>query len=766
MESMSMDDLKQRPLWFLWMYKAKGGKPTKVPFAADGGQTGTDKAREDTWVPYAKAVDAQKKYSGSGIGLKIPEGFFLLDKDHVDMDDPFVKLLLSRFGSYAEISPSGNGLHILGRYDLTRLPIHYEESRRRFVLDGDFYQKNSKIGLELYLGDVTNRYATFTCDAINDLPLADCTDAILTTLDKDMRKKPKVKYSSVRDGDREIFDIVCNLRKQKNGEKFARLYDKGDYSDYGSQSEADAALCAMIAFRTGAAPELIDAVFRGSALYREKWNREDYRTATIAAGITACNGVFHKSCMDHPPFIKFNEQTGEPSVSVPLLAKYVREHLDHILVRDSGKQALLKYVYENGCYRLYADNMFLCIIKQYIADYDEELVNMRQVAGVLEHISTDLNYIRQDELNADETIINFQNGLLKVSATGTELLPHSSEVFSTIQLPCEWSEQDEETPVFNSYMGTLTNGDTAVKQLLMEFIGAAISNVKGWRMKKALFLVGQGDTGKSQLKSLVERLLGKGNFIGVDLKEIESRFGTGAVYGTRLAGSSDMSFLSVDELKTFKKMTGGDSLFAEFKGQHPFEFTYNGLLWFCMNQLPRFGGDNGKWVYDRIMVVHCPNVIAKDQQDKQLLDKLYAERNGIIRKAVTALRQVIANGYRFSEPESIAQARSDYQSSNSTVISFYEECMCPWEDGRIIKHCTTGRIYKVYQAWCRENNNGYAKTAKEFREELAEHLGSTYADITTRQKGNTYYKTLTITAETKELFPTAYGYEGTEFLAG
>ena len=85
-----------------------------------------------------------------------------------------------------------------------------------------------------------------------------------------------------------------------------------------------------------------------------------------------------------------------------------------------------------------------------------------------------------------------------------------------------------------------------VKQLLMEFIGVCISNVKGWRLKKALFLVGQGDTGKSQLKSLVERLLGRGNFIGIDLKEIESRFGTGAVYGTRLAGSSDMSFLSVD----------------------------------------------------------------------------------------------------------------------------------------------------------------------------------------------------------------------------
>lgn len=58
-------------------------------------------------------------------------------------------------------------------------------------------------------------------------------------------------------------------------------------------------------------------------------------------------------------------------------------------------------------------------------------------------------------------------------------------------------------------------------------------------MKKALFLVGDGDTGKSQLKSLVEHLLGKGNFIGTDLKDIESRFGTGAIYGTRLSGSSD-----------------------------------------------------------------------------------------------------------------------------------------------------------------------------------------------------------------------------------
>ena len=128
-------------------------------------------------------------------------------------------------------------------------------------------------------------------------------------------------------------------------------------------------------------------------------------------------------------------------LGLPLLAKYVREHLQYILVRDNGKQGLLKYVYEGGCYRLYADNMLLGIIKKYIADYDEELVKMSKVNEVLLHITTDLTYVSQDALNADEDIINFQNGILKITATDTELIPHSADILSTIQLPCEWSDE-------------------------------------------------------------------------------------------------------------------------------------------------------------------------------------------------------------------------------------------------------------------------------------------------------------------------------------
>lgn len=420
MGDMTVDELKDKKLWFLWSAKpGRNGKVTKVTFAANGGATGTDDAHKGTWVSFDDAESARNQFQASGLGLKIPKGFFLLDIDHKDISDPFAQLMLSRFSSYSEVSPSGKGIHIIGQCDITKLPVHFDDRRKKLVLDSEYYQKRSDIGLELYIGDITNRYGTFTGNTINSLPIADCTQAVLTTLDKEMRKKPKAKYSAKRDGDRAVFDIVCDLRKQKNGDKFIRLYDKGDFSEYGSQSEADAALCALIAFRTGADPDAIDEVFRSSALYRSKWERNDYRENTINAGISACNGVFHRSKMEHPDFIKFNEQTGEPYVSVPLLAKYVREHLQYILVRDNGKQGLLKYVYEGGCYRLYADNMLLGIIKKYIADYDEELVKMSKVNEVLLHITTDLTYVSQDALNADEDIINFQNGILKITATDT-----------------------------------------------------------------------------------------------------------------------------------------------------------------------------------------------------------------------------------------------------------------------------------------------------------------------------------------------------------
>ena len=476
MGDMTVDELKDKNLWFLWSAKpGKNGKVTKVPFAANGGATGTDDAHNGTWVSFDDAESARNQFRASGLGLKIPKGFFLLDIDHKDISDPFAQLMLSRFSSYAEVSPSGKGIHIIGQCDITKLPVHFDDRRKKLVLDSEYYQKRSDIGLELYIGDITNRYGTFTGNTINSLPIADCTQAVLTTLDKEMRKKPKAKYSAKRDGDRAVFDIVYDLRKQKNGDKFIRLYDKGDFSEYGSQSEADAALCALIAFRTGADPDAIDEVFRSSALYRSKWERDDYRENTINAGISACNGVFHRSKMEHPDFIKFNEQTGEPYVSVPLLAKYVREHLQYILVRDNGKQGLLKYVYEGGCYRFYADNMLLGIIKKYIADYDEELVKMSTGMRISEFCG-----LTMKDIDLENRTVNIDHQLQRTSDmryiiettktdAGTRVLPITEDVAQMFQAIIEDRNAPKVEKSIDGYSGFLFYDDNGMPLVVMHW---------------------------------------------------------------------------------------------------------------------------------------------------------------------------------------------------------------------------------------------------------------------------------------------------------
>ena len=280
---MHMDELKKQKIWFCWSYEVRNGKMTKVPRSAFGTATGTSAEYAHTWVTYPEAAASAKVQGASGVGFKIPDRYFFLDIDHKDVSDPYVQLMLERFDSYTERSVSGGGIHIYGKCDASRLPT-YTDKDGKPRLDRAYYTKNPNNDTELYSGALTNRFAVYTSDMIRDVPLRDCTDALLLTLEKDMHRKTKECYSEKRDGsDKALFDIVCNLRKQKNGEKFCRLYDDGGYSDFGSQSEADCALCAMIAFRTGPDPAMIDTVFRSSALYREKWERDDYPCLTSPA---------------------------------------------------------------------------------------------------------------------------------------------------------------------------------------------------------------------------------------------------------------------------------------------------------------------------------------------------------------------------------------------------------------------------------------------------------------------------------------------------
>ena len=161
-----------------------------------------------------------------------------------------------------------------------------------------------------------------------------------------------------------------------------------------------------------------------------------------------------------------------------------------------------------------------------------------------------------------------QNGLLDIETM--ELLPHDPKVYSTIQLPLLYEPKNTRTEVFDAYLDSLTDGKEDKIRFLLEFIGAVFSNVPGYELKKALFMYGPGNSGKSQLKKLVEKIIGYENCAAIDLKQMEARFGSSSIYGKRMAGSADMSFMTIGELNIFKQATGGDAIHAEFKGKDKF----------------------------------------------------------------------------------------------------------------------------------------------------------------------------------------------------
>lgn len=450
--------------------------------------------------------------------------------------------------------------------------------------------------------------------------------------------------------------------------------------------------------------------------------------------------ITHEKPADTVPdfVIEKRDKNGEITsryISAPILAQCIREREHYIFTRDGAMSGVNRFWYSGGYYRQVSDDEIKGIIKGYIERYDFTLLRMKDVNEVFQQLTTDRVFHDNSELNAAENLVNFLDGVLDME-TGV-LHPHSPRYLMTRQIPVKWADgEGMSAPTFHNYMMYLCDGKTEWGEMsaigaerykvLMQFMGACVSNVRGHRFKKALFMYGPGDTGKSQLKSLAEYMIGSENCCPCDLGQLEARFGTSTIYNKRLIGSSDMPFLTVNEMDTFKQITGGDNLFAEYKGRNGFSFVFDGLAWFCMNRLPRFGGDQGEWVYNRIIPVECPHVVPDAMRDRGLLDKMKQEAPAIIREALSFLMGAINDGYRFSEPSDAANVRKEYRQDNDTVAAFISECCVEvaspgenlktvreWENNRNAPNATT--IYRVYKDWCHDYENGYSLKAKDFR---------------------------------------------------
>jgi putative DNA primase/helicase len=269
----NMRDLNQ---WVCWRLEERDGKPTKIPYSplTDDRASSTN---SNTWASYSEAVSAYKNRGYDGIGF-----VFTKEDDFVgvDLDDcfdpetgevePWAQEIIDELDSYTEISPSGTGVHILAR---AALP------------DG----RNRKGPMEIY---GHSRYFTMSGRHLEGTPrtIEHRQEQILALRHRVLRepvsdnshKEPRPRIDSGLSEQ----EILMKAAAADNGDKFRRLW-AGKTSGYASESEADQALCSLLAFWTDPDPGRLEQLFSQSALGgREKWRRRaDYRQRTIARAL-------------------------------------------------------------------------------------------------------------------------------------------------------------------------------------------------------------------------------------------------------------------------------------------------------------------------------------------------------------------------------------------------------------------------------------------------------------------------------------------------
>lgn len=258
-------ELRLLKQWVLWKLEdVNAAKPTKVPYSVKGHLASVTEPAH--WATFDEAFNAFHfgGYNGLGFVFTKDDPYIFIDLDDAEGDDAILQRHLKvfhEFETYAEVSPSGKGLHLICK---GKVPA----GRRR-----------SKI--EIYPHE---RYATMTGNVYsNRNSIIDCQPQ-LQQLWEQMGSGP-VAQSMYNGTDKETDTDETIIRKATgavNGDKFIKLLSGEWNSDYQSQSEADFAFIDIIAFYTQNRIQ-ISRIFRASSLgRRDKAKRSDYVNGMIS----------------------------------------------------------------------------------------------------------------------------------------------------------------------------------------------------------------------------------------------------------------------------------------------------------------------------------------------------------------------------------------------------------------------------------------------------------------------------------------------------
>jgi putative DNA primase/helicase len=240
-------------------------------------------------------------------------------------------------------------------------------------------------------------------------------------------------------------------------------------------------------------------------------------------------------------------------------------------------------------------------------------------------------------------------------------------------------------------------GDRELIRYLQRYLGYCLSGNVSEQIL-AIFW-GKGANGKSTLLTLLLELLGMDYAIKAapDLlltKKEAHPTEKADLFGRRLVAAIETEEGGRLAEALVKDLTGGDRIRARRMREDFWEFSPTHKLILCTNHKPKIRGtDHAIW--RRLRLFPFTVTIPDEQQDKQLLDKLRAERKGVLAWLVRGCLDWQREGLGL--PEAVRAATEGYRSEQDLLAGFIEECCIT---GSSSYRCRAGELYGRFRAWC------------------------------------------------------------------
>jgi putative DNA primase/helicase len=225
--------------------------------------------RPERWTNF-DAARRSARHAGGGLGLAflLGDGWAGIDLDAVALDPAFTRATVDAVGAaYVEASVSGTGLHVVAR------------GSRSCEVD----LRSSPPKVVEWTGP---RFFAMSLNGRGD-PDTDITSVVDVLLAQRAarRASPVAERRTGFHFAPDLSDDDLLLVIVSNNDRFIKLF-RGDTSDYPSHSEADLALCSILAWWTNFDQARVDRLFRLSGLMRDKWSdRASYREWTLRKAV-------------------------------------------------------------------------------------------------------------------------------------------------------------------------------------------------------------------------------------------------------------------------------------------------------------------------------------------------------------------------------------------------------------------------------------------------------------------------------------------------